>query len=226
MSPEPHDRRYAARTMMPRSSTLLLFLVLTGCQLPSENPPEAPKPKPAFVEAGALPPEETPPPETEPAPASAQPVEPGIAPTGAPTRGKLPKPVIDEKLKSAGVAVQACYEKGLKAKPDLRGSVNVNFVVGEDGKVAHADATDAEDALPDASTVDCILGAIKSLEFPQPSGGRVFISYPLKLEPAAGGYFTRGGIGTWHSLGGLSHFSRLSQKCSTCCPSTSAHSLS
>lgn len=39
-------------------------------------------------------------------------------------------------------------------------------------------------------------------------------------------HFTSGGISTWHSVGGLSHFSRLSQKCSTCCPFTSAHSLS
>jgi hypothetical protein len=171
-------------TMTSRSATMLAFIALTGCQPPSENPPEAPHEKPAFVEAGALPPEETPPTETEPAPApSAQPVEPGIAPTGAPTRGKLPKAVIDEKLKSLGPAVQACYEQGLKAKPDLRGAVNVNFVVGDDGKVVHADAAEGDDALPDASTVNCILGAIKKLEFPQPSGGRVFISYPLKLEP-------------------------------------------
>jgi hypothetical protein len=164
---------------------MLLFVALSGCQLPSENPPEAPKEKPAFVEAGALPPEETPPPETEPAPTtSPQPIEPGIAPTGAPTRGKLPKAVIDERLKSAGGAVQACYEQGLKTKPGLRGSVNVSFVVAENGKVVHADAAaEAEDALPDTVTVDCILGVIKKLEFPEPSGGRVFISYPLKLEP-------------------------------------------
>ncbi len=169
---------------MSRPATMLAFLTLAGCQLPSENPPEAPQPKPAFVEAGALPPEETPPPETEPAATpSARPVEPGIAPTGAPTRGKLPKAVIDEKLRSVGPAVQACYEQALKTKPDLRGAVNVNFVVGEEGKVVHADAAEADDALPDPSTVNCILGAIWKLEFPQPSGGRVFISYPLKLEP-------------------------------------------
>lgn len=170
--------------MTSRSAPTLALLTLMGCQLPSENPPEAPKEKPAFVEAGALPPEETPPPEAEPATApSPAPVEPGIAPTGAPRRGKLPKAVIDEKLKSAGPSVQACYEQGLKAKPDLRGAVNVNFVVGEDGKVVHADSAEGDGALADPGTITCILDAIKKLEFPQPSGGRVFISYPLKLEP-------------------------------------------
>lgn len=170
--------------MMLRSLTLLALLLPGGCQLPSEKPAQAPTEKPAFVEAGALPPEETAPPEEAAAPMpSAQTVEPGIAPTGAPTRGKLPKAVIDEKLKSTGPAVQVCYEQALKAKPELRGAVNVNFVVGEDGKVVHADAAEGDDTLPDPAAVSCILNAIKKLEFPQPSGGRVFISYPLKLEP-------------------------------------------
>jgi hypothetical protein len=171
--------------MSPRFVALLGLVSLAGCQLAGEKPAEEPQPKPAFSEAGPLPPEETPPPE-EPAteaPPSAQPVEPGIAPTGAPRRGKLPKAVIDEKLAAAAPAVKACYEQGLKQQPDLRGNVNINFVVGEDGKVAHADAAEGDDALPHTPTVDCILGVIRKLEFPQPSGGRVFLNYPLKLEP-------------------------------------------
>lgn len=170
--------------MTLRSVTLFTWFALTGCQLPGEKPAEEPKSKPAVVEAGPLPPEEMPPEEAPaPAPAEAQPVEPGVAPTGAPRRGKLPKAVVDEKLASLGPTIQACYENALKTKPDLRGSVNINFVVGEDGKVAHADAAEGDDALPDPATVGCILGALKKLEFPQPSGGRVFLNYPLELEP-------------------------------------------
>jgi hypothetical protein len=171
--------------MTLRSVTLLTWFALTGCQLPGEKPAEEPQSKPPFVEAGPLPPGEMPPEEApSPAPsAEARPVEPGITPTGAPRRGKLPKAVIDEKLASVGPAVQACYEQGLKTKPELRGIVNINFVVGEDGKVAHADAAEGDDALPDTATVGCILGTLKKLEFPPPSGGRVFLNYPLKLEP-------------------------------------------
>ena len=116
-------------------------------------------------------------------PAEAKPVEPGITSTGAPTRGKLPKAVIDEKLRSAQPGIQACYEAALKTKPDLRGSVNISFVVAPDGKVAHAEVAESEGALTDASTVECILGQIRKLEFPEPSGGRVFLNYPLQLEP-------------------------------------------
>jgi len=172
-------------------STALFVAVaaLPACQLLNDKPPEAPATKPAATsdEPAPLPPEEQPPPDAPPseAPAAeAKPVEPGITMTGAPTRGTLPKAVIDEKLKSAAPAVQACYERALKTKPELRGSVVVNFVVGPDGKVAHAEAAEADDALSDVPTVDCILAEIRKLVFPEPKGGRVFINYPLKLEPA------------------------------------------
>jgi hypothetical protein len=171
------------------SSVLLVAAAaLPACQLLNDKPPEAPATKPAATadEPAPLPPEEQPPPDAPPAEApaaEAKPVEPGITRTGAPTRGTLPKAVIDEKLKSAAPAVQACYERSLKAQPDLRGTVNVNFVVGPDGKVVHTEAAEADDALSDALTVDCILAEIGKLVFPEPKGGRVFINYPLKLEP-------------------------------------------
>jgi outer membrane biosynthesis protein TonB len=162
-------------------------LSLAACQLLNEKPPEEPtKVVLAPSEPAPLPPEETPPP--EPAASSApapepKPVEPGIVATGTPTRGTLPKAVIDEKLKSAGTGIQACYERGLKSKPDLHGEVNIDFVVGTDGKVARAAAAEGDNALDDAATVDCILAEIRKLEFPPPKGGRVFINYPLRLEP-------------------------------------------
>jgi hypothetical protein len=172
-----------------RPLAALAPLSLVACQLLNDKPAEAPPPKPqptALSEPAPLPPEETPPPEA-PAmavePPDAKPVEPGITATGAPTRGTLPKAVIDERLKAAGPEIQACYERGLKAKPGLHGSVNVSFVVATDGKVVHADATDSDDALPDDPTVDCIVAAIRKLEFPQPRGGRVFVDYPIKLAP-------------------------------------------
>jgi hypothetical protein len=174
------------------AALLVAVATLPACQLLNDKPPEAPANKPAATseEPAPLPPEEQPPPETPPSEtpaAEAKPVEPGITMTGAPTRGTLPKAVIDDKLKSAAPAVQACYERGLKAKPELRGSVIVNFVVGPDGKVAHAEAAEGDDALADVPTVDCILAEIRKLVFPEPKGGRVFINYPLKLEPPKAG---------------------------------------
>lgn len=164
-------------------------LLLTGCPWLSEKPPEAP-PQPAAPtarEPAPLPPEETPAPEPEPSqatePTTPKPVEPGIAPTGAPTRGTLPKDVIDQKLAEANPALRACYEQSLKTKPNLGGNVSLDFVVAPDGKVAHAAATEVEGGLEDDATITCMLNELRKLEFPKPRGGRVFINYPLKLEP-------------------------------------------
>lgn len=164
------------------------WAALPACQMFGEKPPTqaSPEPKRAELEPGSLPPEETPAPEESARPADpAEPaaIEPGLAPTGAPTRGKLPKGVIDEQLKQAQPGIAACYERGLKSNPELRGNVNVNFVVATDGSVAHVDAAEGEGALADLPTVQCILAEIEKLVFPRPAGGRVFVNYPLTLEP-------------------------------------------
>jgi hypothetical protein len=165
---------------------LALVLPLTACppSKPAESTDSSLPPPTVLQEPAPLPPEETPPPEAPQRldPPDAKPVEPGITATGAPTRGKLPKAIIDEKLKEAQPAILACYERALKAKPDLRGMLNVDFVVSTEGKVVHAEST-GEESLADDAVVRCILGEIEKLVFPPPTGGRVFINYPLKLEP-------------------------------------------
>lgn len=165
---------------------LVTLSAAPACQL-HDKPAEAPKPERVIVERGPLPPEEQPPAEAPAGAASAsEPAEPapsGIARTGAPTRGTLPKAIVQEKLESAQPGIRACYEAALATKPELRGVVDINFVVGTDGKVAHAEALEGAGALGDPLTIDCILGHIKKLEFPAPSGGRVFLSYPVQLEP-------------------------------------------
>jgi outer membrane biosynthesis protein TonB len=167
----------------------LTILGVSACQLlepkPAASPP-APEPSAATPsdEPAPLPPEETPPPPSTAEPAPAKPPEAGITTTGTPTRGTLPKAVVDEKLASAGPAIRACYEQGLKQKPELRGTVSINLVVAPDGKVAHTDVTRTDDDLDDDATVNCILAQIQKLEFPQPRGGRVFVNYPVVLGPS------------------------------------------
>ena len=177
----------SSRTVVLSCALFASFAGLFACQLLHDSPPAAPlKPAASSDEPAPLPPAEAEPPPVETAgpaePPDAKPVEPGITATGAPTRGTLPKAVLDEKLKSIGPAVQACYESGLKTKPELHGNLNINFVVAPDGKVAHADSAEGDDALDDPATVACILNQIRQLQFPQPRGGRVFVNYPLKLE--------------------------------------------
>ncbi|RYZ08557.1 MAG: AgmX/PglI C-terminal domain-containing protein [Myxococcales bacterium] len=168
---------------------LAVILLSTACppreaaESAATAPPGSSQP---LEEPAPLPPEETPPLPEEPQrpdASDAKPIEPGITATGAPTRGKLPKAAIDETLQQAQPGIAACYERALKAKPGLRGVVNVAFVVSTDGKVVHTEAAAGDDALPDEAAVRCILVEIEKLVFPPPTGGRVFINYPLTLAP-------------------------------------------
>lgn len=111
------------------------------------------------------------------------PVEPGIQPTLADTRGSLPKSVIAEEMAGAFPAFARCLEEGLRTNPSLRGHLNVNFVIAPDGSVPFARTLDEGTDFPDSQVVDCVLTALRELRFPEPTGGRVVVTYPLRLEP-------------------------------------------
>lgn len=180
-----------ARYIVQAAALVCSLLALSGCP-PLDEPPRtlasaSPSASATAIEPAPLPPEEQPPPDppaasdtsTRPPP----PVEPGITPTGAPTRGTLPKAVIDERVQNVLPAAQACYQRELAKHPSLRGTVSLRFVVAPDGKVAHAEADPADTTLDAAPAVECILNEVRRLEFPAPKGGRVFVSYPLSFEP-------------------------------------------
>ena len=160
--------------------------VLSACELfsppPASPPPAAPAPEPAPSTAVAAP-EPSAAPSSEPAAPAPEPA-PGIESQGGPTRGRLPKAAISEGVQRAMPAIEACYLKGARQKPDLRGRVLVNFVIAEDGSVPYAASLDQGTDLPDNTVIDCVLRAFQTLHFPAPAGGRVVATYPLVLEPA------------------------------------------
>lgn len=188
---------------MTPARALFMAVTLIGCKpLPSamsQTPNEPPASDSASVPApsdaappaiGLAPLQPAPEPSTAPAPepsasAAPGPVEPGIAKTGAPTRGSLPASVVEAKLKGVNGDFRACYERAFKLKPDLRGTVHVAFVVGTSGKVEHAEASDADDTIADASVVSCVLDVVRKLDFPPPKGGPAFVNYVVVL--AGGG---------------------------------------
>jgi hypothetical protein len=104
----------------------------------------------------------------------------------AETRGSLPKAVIAERIAGGFPAFERCLERGLRTNPYLRGQLNLNFVIAPDGSVAFARSLDEGTDFPDSPVVDCVLAALKELRFPEPTGGRVVVTYPLRLEPRQG----------------------------------------
>ncbi len=182
--------RLGARRARQATAGLAALFALNGCQALFGEPAVAPAPSvepaptaeaPPAAATAALSPEpaaEAPPPE----PALAAP---GVTQSPEPTRGRLPKAVISKVLNEANPDFGRCLEEGFQRKPELSGTINLNFVISPDGSVPYAAALEQGTDLPDEKVIECVLKAVQGLHFPEPSGGRVVVTHPLKFEPAA-----------------------------------------
>lgn len=94
--------------------------------------------------------------------------------------GRLPPEVIQKVVRSSHDRSRKCYEEGLDRDSNLKGRLQIRFVIGRDGKVSGA--ADAADEMPDAQVRECVLGVFRSLEFPRPEGGIVTVVYPLAFS--------------------------------------------
>ncbi len=101
-------------------------------------------------------------------------------------------PEVDGALDSEAVAkvvqarkrmVQDCYERELKRDPTLQGKVEIEFTIGEDGRVV--DAKVASNRMGSAAVGECIVARLKSWRFPKPSGGSVTVNFPFIFTPSS-----------------------------------------
>lgn len=118
------------------------------------------------------------------------PVEPGITKIDTPTRGKIDPAAVEAGVQPAMRAFEACYERGLQRRPDLRGTIVVNFVVAPDGSVPYAGALEQGTDLPDDRVIHCVLEEFQKLRFAAPEGGRAVATYPLSFAPKDAGTAT------------------------------------
>jgi hypothetical protein len=95
--------------------------------------------------------------------------------------GRLPAEVIRRIVRMRFHELRACYERGLKTQPKLRGKITVSFVIGPDGSVRSA--TNAGSDLPDPGVVACVTKTFHAMKFPQPEGGVVMVTYPVAFSP-------------------------------------------
>jgi hypothetical protein len=110
--------------------------------------------------------------------AAAKPAAPPKVNAGSPTvSGRLPPEVIRRIVRVNFGRFRLCYENGLKNNPDLKGRVNVRFVIARDGSVSAV--SNAGSDLPDPGVVSCVVRAFRGLSFPQPEGGIVTVVYPI-----------------------------------------------
>jgi outer membrane biosynthesis protein TonB len=173
-------------TTVARAFSFSLLLVMSpACQhfLQEEsNAPERPMLEPDLVT-------KTTEVSTPEAPASSEPEreppphEPAIQSTGEPTRGKLSKAAIEAGVQPGIPAFEACLARALDRRPELQGTIVVNFVVAPDGSVPYAAALEQGTTLTEDPVVDCVLNEFQKLRFEAPVGGRAVATYPLTFAP-------------------------------------------
>lgn len=109
-----------------------------------------------------------------------EPPRPKLLDAGSEVQGRLPPEVIKRIVRQNFPRVRECYEKGLKKKPDLAGTVSVAFVIDEKGAVTGA--TRAGGTLKDDDVAACVVKVFSTLYFPEPEGGKVKVTYPIDLR--------------------------------------------
>ena len=105
--------------------------------------------------------------------------------------GRLPPEVVQRIVRQNFGRFRLCYENGLRNNPNLQGRVSARFTIGRDGGVSNV-ANGGSD-MPDGSVVSCVVRAFNGLNFPQPEGGVVSITYPVLFSPGSDGPRPRDG---------------------------------
>jgi hypothetical protein len=96
--------------------------------------------------------------------------------------GRLPAETIRKVVRANFGEFRKCYEAGLSNNPKLEGEVRMRFVIARTGKVS-ATGVAPESTMPDESVSACVQEAFSKLVFPEPEGGIVTVTYPIRFLP-------------------------------------------
>lgn len=76
--------------------------------------------------------------------------------------------------------IQRCYEQGLARRDSLAGRVEVKWTIAPTGRVSTA--RQAGSTLGDRKVENCVVGVVKQMKFPKPSGGPVSVTFPFVFQ--------------------------------------------
>ena len=181
-------RRPRVRAPVAQPSAPPVPVALTAAPAPVPVPAPAP-PAPAarddlFDPAPPLPPPAPATPAVHVAPARSYVQKPVSLRMGSiQVNGRLPPEIIQRVVRQNAGRIRACYDDGLRRRgPTLAGRVATRFVIGTDGHVRAA--VDAGSDIGDDKMIACVVGIFASLEFSDPPGGVVTVTYPFVFRPA------------------------------------------
>lgn len=104
---------------------------------------------------------------------------------------KTEAPEVDGSLDSAAIAkvvrrriksLQDCYERELKRDPALSGKIEIEFTIGESGRVDEARVSN--NGMGSKAVGSCIVSRVRRWRFPTPDGGSVTVNYPFIFTPS------------------------------------------
>ncbi len=118
-------------------------------------------------------------------------IEGGIKKKAVVAKTKIGVPQVEGTIDRKGVnkvvrmhtrAIRRCYEKQLKANPNLKGKISVTFMINDRGRVQLVEIT--ADTVGDPKVATCIKSVVKRWRFPRPEEGPVSIEYPFVFFPS------------------------------------------
>ncbi|HEX3597587.1 MAG TPA: AgmX/PglI C-terminal domain-containing protein [Polyangiaceae bacterium] len=135
------------------------------------TPPPAEDAKPAASESSAA-----------PADSAAADSTDDSAPSGDPDKRTME--IIAATVKEHRKDARACYEKGAKEVPGLKGDLVIHFVLTPKGKVKTAELNKERSTITEASVVKCVIDVISAIDFPKSSRGmETTVNYPFNFTP-------------------------------------------
>ncbi len=108
------------------------------------------------------------------------PTQDGLDPAGFSVTGSLDKQLIRNVIRDHVSEVQRCYQVELDKNENREGRVQVNFIIGRDGKVTQSKLE--QSTLGSSSVEKCIVNAVRSWQFPMPKSNPVVVTYPFILK--------------------------------------------
>jgi FHA domain len=92
----------------------------------------------------------------------------------------LDRAIIKRYVKRQLAQISYCYESELLVKPNLEGTVTVQFLITSSGTVSQSTGGGM-----DAKVANCVSGVVKNIAFPKPTnGGNVQVNYPFTFRAA------------------------------------------
>lgn len=106
------------------------------------------------------------------------------APRPVPRRvqGTIEQQAVQRVVRDEGAPkYRACYDVAVSSDAKLEGSVELQFTIAEDGTAVDVLVVPSASMKSDTLAA-CLASVTRSLGFPKPDGGVVYIHYPLEFE--------------------------------------------